>query len=278
MRSFLIGAGMKQLKGISTATRKALLITSGILAVCWILQIWNSADHYRITVEFGLRPRTMASLPNVVLSCFVHLSWSHLIGNSVFIFVFGYLAAYQGIRKFIGVTALVMVTSNLPWWLFGPGGSYSAGASGMIWGWVGYSLTRGIFHHKELDRDVITRLVLLYSITALDLLFPGPAEWQAHIAGLVSGVACGLSLRNHPASLAVGASQPADMATEAWGPRVTAGQDPRLVRKSTLTQLLSIILSINSEGRQSTSGDGLEEPAGWRRSHGNKQTGRTASC
>jgi Rhomboid family len=142
-------------------------------------------------------------LPDIALSSFVHLSWEHFEGNSVFIVIFGYLAAYQGLGKFVAVTAVVMVTSNLYWWLIGPAGAPSAGASGMIWGWVGYSLSRGVFHRDELESEAIFVLALTYAGTSLDLIFPGGAEWQAHIGGLLGGVLCGLALRNHPALLAV---------------------------------------------------------------------------
>lgn len=195
--------GIRSWADYSLAARKALVVAFGLLAVCLSVQIVNSAGHYQLVGEFGLRPRSLVSLPNIALSCFVHLSWAHFEGNAAFLVIFGYLAAYQGLGKFVGVTALVMVTSNLHWWLFGTAGLPAAGASGMIWGWVGYSLVRGIYHRDELEFEAIIPLAVLYAVASLDLVFPGDAEWQAHIGGLLGGVLCGLALRNHPTSLAV---------------------------------------------------------------------------
>jgi membrane associated rhomboid family serine protease len=189
------------LTSMSTATREALFVGFGLLGVCLVLQIANSADHYRLTAYFGLRPRSVASLPDFVLSCFVHFSWEHLAGNSVFLVIFGFLAAYQGLGKFVGVTLAVMITSNLYWWSFGPEASYSAGSSGMIWGWISYSLVRGTFHRKELGRIAIVMLAMFYGLAGMALIFPGPSEWQAHLGGLVGGVLCGWALRNRPQSL-----------------------------------------------------------------------------
>jgi membrane associated rhomboid family serine protease len=62
----------------------------------------------------------------------------HLFGNAVVLVIFGYLAAYQGILKFLGVTLAVTATSNLPWWLYWPANVQAAGASGMIWGLITY--------------------------------------------------------------------------------------------------------------------------------------------
>lgn len=205
-------AGPDEQGELSTAARKALSVAIGILAVCLVVQIFDSVDHYRLLTAFGLRPRDVASLPDIVLSCFVHFSWTHFGGNSVPLVVFGFLAAYQGIGKFVLVTAIVMVTSNLYWWTFGPQGSYAAGASGMIWGWIAYGFVRGAFHRDELNRFAIVIISLLYGTIALDLVFPGPVDWQAHIGGLVGGLLCGLALRDRPASLTV-SSKPVVMPT-----------------------------------------------------------------
>jgi Rhomboid family len=128
----------------------------------------------------------------------VHLSWAHFVGNSVFLVIFGYLAAYQGLGKFVGVTAVVMVTNSLHWWLAGTAGLPAAGASGMIWRWVGYSLFRWIFHRDELAFEAIVPLAVIYAVTSLDLGFPGDAEWQAHTEGLLGGVLNGLAFGTIP--------------------------------------------------------------------------------
>lgn len=200
--------GVRPWADYSLAARKALVVAFGLLAVCLIVQIVNGADHYRLVDEFGLRPRSVESLPDMALSSFVHFSWQHFEGNSVFLVIFGFLAAYQGLGKFFGVTAVVMVTSSLYWWFFGPEGSPSAGASGLIWGWVGYSLIRGIFYLDELEFEALLPLAVIYAVTSLDLVSPSGAEWQAHIGGLLGGILCGLTLRNHPVSLTVSVREP----------------------------------------------------------------------
>jgi membrane associated rhomboid family serine protease len=207
--------GIRPWADYSLPARKALVIAFGLLAVCLMVQIVNSTDHYRLIGEFGLRPRSVLSLPDMALSSLVHLSWAHFEGNSVFLVIFSYLAAYQGLGKFVGVTAVVMVTSNLYWWFLGPAGVPSAGASGVIWGWVGYSLIRGVFHRDELEFEAILPLAVIYAVTSLDLVFPGNAEWQAHVGGLLGGVLCGLALRDHPASLAVLPRRKVEEPTEA---------------------------------------------------------------
>ena len=183
-------------KDTSSAARRALFVTSGLAALCLMLQIVNSAEHYGLDRRFGMRPRDVAGLVDIVPASFLHFSWEHFAGNCVFLLVFGFLGAYQGLRNFAVVTGVVMVTSFVHWWLFGPEGTFAVGASGVIWGWIGYGFVRGLFHRKELAPELAVVLAPLYAVAALDLIFPGPNDWRAHLGGLFGGLACGVALRN----------------------------------------------------------------------------------
>jgi membrane associated rhomboid family serine protease len=120
-----------------TRARTAFIIVLGILVVLWIIQIINNADHYRLTDDYGIQPRMAADLPYIFSAPFLHFSWTHIEGSSIPLVVFGFLAAYRSIPKFIGVTAIVIVTSGLASWLFDSPHGDAAGASGVIFGWFG---------------------------------------------------------------------------------------------------------------------------------------------
>src|SRR6266511_5933440 len=76
--------------------RKALLVMVGFIAVIWIVQLANWADHYQLSLTYGIRPRDAGSLPDIVTAPFLHFSWAHIEGNSGPLFIFGFLAAYRG--------------------------------------------------------------------------------------------------------------------------------------------------------------------------------------
>src|SRR5258708_7963486 len=97
--------------------RRALFVMVGFLALIWIIQIANWADQYRLTVDYGIRAHDIGSLPDIVSAPFLHFSWAHIEGNSGPLFIFGFLAAYRGVTKFLGVTVLVILTSRLAAWL-----------------------------------------------------------------------------------------------------------------------------------------------------------------
>lgn len=175
--------------------RNALVIVLGILAVLWIIQIVNNADHYRLSIDFGIQPRMVSDLPYILTAPFLHWSWAHIEGNSLPLLILGFLVAYRSIPKFIGVTAVVILTSGLAAWLTSPTGADGVGASGVIFGWFGYVIVRGFFNHNKVD-IFVGLLVMIYYLPIFTLLLPAPhLGYQAHIGGLIGGVLCGWVFR-----------------------------------------------------------------------------------
>jgi membrane associated rhomboid family serine protease len=120
--------------------RKAFFLMVGFIALIWVLQIFNWVGHYRLDYDYGILPRNIGRLPQIFSAPFLHFSWDHIEGNSGPLFVFGFLAAYRGVKKFLGVTLIVAVTSGLAVWLFQGGHELTVGASGLIFGYFGYVL------------------------------------------------------------------------------------------------------------------------------------------
>jgi membrane associated rhomboid family serine protease len=176
--------------------RKALFVMVGFLALIWIIQIANWADQYRLTVEYGIWPRDVARLPDILTAPFLHVSWSHIEGNSGPLFIFGFLAAYRGVTKFLGVTAVVILTSGLAAWLFESPGSVGVGASGVVFGYFGYIMVRGFFDRHLIDMVIGAVMALCFAYQFTVLLPHAGIGWQAHIGGLVGGVACGWIFRD----------------------------------------------------------------------------------
>src|SRR5215470_15335686 len=73
--------GTGDAESVLAEARKAFFVMAGFLAVIWVLQIANWADHYRIALDYGIRPRDIGSLPNVIGAPLLHFSWAHIEGN-----------------------------------------------------------------------------------------------------------------------------------------------------------------------------------------------------
>ena len=168
----------------------------GFIAVIWILQIANWTDHYHLDGSYGIVPRSLGHLGDIFTAPFLHFSWDHIEGNSGPLFVFGLLAAYRGVTKFLGVTLIVAVTSGLAVWLFQGGNELTVGASGLIFGYFGYVLSRGVFDRNLIDALAALVMALSYAYI-LTVAIPGTpgVSWIGHLGGLIGGIASGWIFR-----------------------------------------------------------------------------------
>jgi membrane associated rhomboid family serine protease len=182
--------------------RKALYVMVAFLAILWIVQVANVADHYQLTNSYGIRPRDLTSLPDILSAPFLHVSWTHIESNSGPLFIFGFLAAYRGVVRFLGLTALVVVTSGLAAWFFGSPGTIGVGASGVVFGYLGYILVRGFFDRHGIDIMIGAVMAVCFAYQFTVLLPHAGIGWQAHIGGLVAGVVGGWVFRDRSASAA----------------------------------------------------------------------------
>ena len=176
--------------------KKAFFLMVGFIALIWVLQIFNWVGHNRLDYDYGILPHNIGRLPQIFTAPFLHFSWDHIEGNSGPLFVFGLLAAYRGVKKFLGVTLIVAVTSGLAVWLFQGGNELTVGASGLIFGYFGYVLSRGVFDRNLID--VLTALVMALSYAyILTVAIPGApgVSWIGHLGGLIGGIASGWIFR-----------------------------------------------------------------------------------
>jgi membrane associated rhomboid family serine protease len=182
-------------ESILADARRALFVMVGVLALIWAIQVVNWASHYQLDLDYGIRPRAIGSLPDLLSAPFLHISWDHIEGNSGPLFIFGFLAAYRGIGKFLGVTAVVMLTSGLGAWLTEAPNTVGVGASGVVFGYFGYLMVRGFFDRRLIDMLIGLVMALCFAYQFAVLLPHAGIGWQAHIGGLIGGVLAGWLFR-----------------------------------------------------------------------------------
>jgi membrane associated rhomboid family serine protease len=176
--------------------RKAFFLMVGFIGLIWVIQVANWAGHYHLDFDYGILPRSIGRLPEIFTAPFLHFSWDHIEGNSGPLFVFGFLAAYRGVVKFLGVTLIVAITSGLAVWLFQGNNELTVGASGLIFGYFGYVLSRGLFDRNLIDALAAVVMALSYAYI-LTVAIPGApgVSWIGHLGGLIGGIASGWIFR-----------------------------------------------------------------------------------
>ncbi len=162
-------------------------ILIGILLLFWIVYVasWLSGGSL---LMLGVIPRTVIGLRGILFAPFLHGSLAHLIANSIPFVILGWLVMLRDPRHFLPVTLAAMLGSGIMAWMIGAPGSIHIGASGLIFGYLGFLMLSG-WYARSIGSIVLSLLVTVVWGGVLLGVMPGEAgiSWQAHIGGFVGG-------------------------------------------------------------------------------------------
>ncbi|MEJ7584712.1 MAG: rhomboid family intramembrane serine protease [Acidimicrobiales bacterium] len=138
--------------------------------------------------RFGIRPRRFDGLDGIVFSPFLHDGLGHLIANSVPFLLLGAVIALGSARRFLLVTAIIAVVAGVGTWLTGPDNSVHIGASGLVFGYVTYLVSRGVFARNLAYLAGGVVVLMVYGGVLWGLLPRPGISWQGHLFGALGGV------------------------------------------------------------------------------------------
>jgi membrane associated rhomboid family serine protease len=165
-----------------------ILPVLAMLAVMWVTEIVDVPLDGRLD-RFGIRPRRVDGLDGVVLAPFLHGGFGHLIANTFpFLFLGGVIAG-GSMARFVRVTLIVGLIGGLGTWLTGPSRSIHIGASGLLFGYLTYLISRGFFARKLTYIAGGIVVFLVYGGILWGLLPSPGVSWQGHLFGAAGGVA-----------------------------------------------------------------------------------------
>jgi membrane associated rhomboid family serine protease len=175
-------------KAKSVARQEGIALLAGMVAIMWVVELINSVDNYKLDQD-GLYPHNVDRIWGIFTTPFLHASWSHLIGNTIPFVFMGALIALEGARRLAAVTLIVIVLGGLGTWLVSPAGVPVVGASGVVFGYATYLLTRGFFNHSltQILAGVVVGAVFGSALLA-SLVPHGNVSWQGHLSGGIAGV------------------------------------------------------------------------------------------
>lgn len=171
-------------------TVKAQAITLGTpLGISWAALGANTLLGGALN-RFGIVPRSYEGLRGILFAPFLHGSVAHLVANSISLLVLGWLVlAFAGRRRFYWVSAAAALGAGLCAWMLGAPGSVHIGASGVIFGYLGYLMLSGWFARRFWPFLVSAGVTAMWGGMVLGVL-PGQIgiSWQAHLGGFIGGV------------------------------------------------------------------------------------------
>src|SRR3989338_3101262 len=163
-----------------------LPISVGFILLLFAIQIINVILRYRLNI-LGIWPRKTWGWIGIPFSPFLHGNFSHLLFNSLPLFIFANLILLQGAHVFFIVTTGIILLSGVLIWGFARTGIH-IGASALIMGYLGFLLV-GIYYQPNALSFIVGLGCLLYFGGMLTNLFPSQNKkisWEGHVFGFIA--------------------------------------------------------------------------------------------
>jgi membrane associated rhomboid family serine protease len=176
-------------KEVTQTLKQQILILSSIVAILWAVTTVNTYVFQGQLNTLGIVPHQLVGLRGILFAPFLHGNFQHLISNTLPLIILGWLVMLWETSDLLVVSLTSMLVGGLGTWLFGGANTVHVGASGVIFGYLGYLLLRGYF-----DRSIPSLLMSLfvgisYGGTVMAGLLPGDPtiSWQGHLFGFLGG-------------------------------------------------------------------------------------------
>ncbi|NJR64175.1 MAG: rhomboid family intramembrane serine protease [Leptolyngbyaceae cyanobacterium CRU_2_3] len=165
-----------------------VVILACFVGAMWALEIIDTFLGGALN-RFGIMPRTLIGLRGILFAPFLHGNFAHLIANTVPFVTLGWFVMLRRTSDFFGVTAIAMLVGGLGTWLIAPAYTVHIGASGVIFGYLGFLISRGYFERRF--GSILFSLIVGLAYGGLIWgVLPGRIgiSWQGHLFGFIGGV------------------------------------------------------------------------------------------
>jgi membrane associated rhomboid family serine protease len=174
--------------GIARTLQTQVLLLGGTVALMWGIEIcdWflgGSLD------RFGIRPRSIDHLWGILFAPFLHGNFRHLIANTIPFLTLGWFVMLRRTSDWIWVTAIATLIGGIGTWLIAPSNTIHIGASGVVFGYLGFLISRGYFERRFSSMLLSVFVGVLYGGLVLGVFPSDPrVSWQGHLFGFIGGI------------------------------------------------------------------------------------------
>ncbi len=187
--------GDDRARSVTRTLKTQAKVLGGTFAVFWAVFVVNTLLGGALLV-LGVIPRTTIGLRGILFAPFLHANLNHIVANSIPFLVLGWMVMLRDERHFIPVTVAGMLGSGLAAWLLGASGSVHIGASGVIFGYLGFLMLAGWYARSVSSILLSVVVTVVWGGLVLGMMPGTPGiSWQEHIGGFLGGVLAARSFR-----------------------------------------------------------------------------------
>ncbi|MBE9032495.1 rhomboid family intramembrane serine protease [filamentous cyanobacterium LEGE 11480] len=163
-------------------------ILGGMVVGLWTLELIDSLLLRGKLNRFGIRPRQSYGIKGIFLSPLLHGDLKHLAANTLPLVMLGGFILFRNQQTFAIVTAVVWLISGIGTWLFGGPRTNHIGASGIVFGYLGFLLLQGYLERSPIAIGLAVISGVLYGGSLWGVLpIKRGRSWQGHLFGLIGG-------------------------------------------------------------------------------------------
>lgn len=176
---------------------RAFVVMCAVVPVLFLIHVLDWLVAFNLAVAGGIRPRRLDGLDGILFAPFLHANFPHLYANSIPLILLGTFVLAAGVRRFLWSTVVIMLIGGLGVWIVGAAGTVHVGASGVIFGYLGLLLTRGIVERSWWNAAVAILIGVLYGWQVQGVLpgQEGNISWEGHLFGFIGGVLAAVLFR-----------------------------------------------------------------------------------
>ena len=162
--------------------------------VLWLIKIFEAYTGFDLT-GLGIYPRKASGLIGVLTSPLIHADFSHLVSNTITLFVLMFILFYTYRKSAIRVFIIVYVFSGLTVWLLARP-AYHIGASGLVYGLLSFLFFVGVLRKDTRSIALSLLITFLYGGLVWGVLPTDPkVSFESHLLGAIAGAVCAIIFR-----------------------------------------------------------------------------------
>ncbi|GAA4458716.1 rhomboid family intramembrane serine protease [Phytohabitans houttuyneae] len=176
---------------------RAFVAMCAVIPVLFLIEALDGWLGNPFDRSVGIVPHHIEGLDGVFFAPFLHHGFDHLYSNSVPLILLGTFVLAAGGRRFLYSTLFIIFASGLGVWFTGSPNTVVVGASGVIFGYLGLLLMRGLVERSWWNVGVVLLVGLLYGWQLIGGILPSDPQvsWQGHLFGFLGGLVAAILFR-----------------------------------------------------------------------------------